>query len=109
MAYIILTAPHGHEFLNDVITPYVVDELDKMLTKNGHTVLALVNKIPRSFGDMNRQSTRDTPYRRTIETVVRSENKPDFLLDIHGFPDDTDSPLGGHDIVVLRSDRKSVV
>ena len=103
MAYIILTSPHGHPYLDDVIASHIVNELENLLKPVGHNVLSLVNKIPRKFGDMNRPSTRDTPYRRVIDAVLRSDNKPDFLLDVHGFPDNTDSPLGGNDIVVLRS------
>jgi hypothetical protein len=102
MSYIVLTVPHGSPYLDDVIAPFIVDQLEKLLKPN-HVVLSLVNKMPRSFGDMNRPTTRGTPYRRVIDAVLRSDNKPDFLLDIHGFPDNTDSSLGGNDMVVLRS------
>ena len=103
MAYIILTAPHGSQFLDDVIAPFIVDELEILLKNQGHEVIPLINRLPRSFQDMNRPASRNTSYRKVMDAVLTSQNKPDFLLDIHGFPDNTDSPLKNHDIVVLRS------
>jgi hypothetical protein len=99
---IFLSAPHANPFLNDVIAGHIVGQLSTLLSTNGHEVSIFVNQSPRSYGDMNRPSTRDTPWRRNLEYQLKL-HKPDFLLDIHGFPDCTDSPLHGFDIVVLNS------
>jgi len=99
---IFLTACHGNLFLNDVIAPHIVGELSRLLGKDGHDVSIFINTTPRSLGDMNRPSTRGTPWRRNLEYQIKLY-QPDFLIDIHGYPDCTDSPLHGHDIVVLNS------
>jgi hypothetical protein len=99
---IFLTAPHGNAFLNDVIAPHIVGELSRILGKDGHDVSIFVNQQPRSYGDMNRPSTRGTPWRKNLEYQIKLY-RPDFLLDVHGFPDNTDSSLHGYDMVVLNS------
>jgi len=99
--HVIITAPHGHPFLNDVVATPIVRNLEKLLHNTDITFEAFVNLEPRSSGDMNRPSTRGTPFRNLIEEAMKEG--ADFLLDIHGFPDSTTSPFKGYDIVVLQS------
>jgi len=50
---------------------------------------------------MNRPQTRGTNFRNKVERAM-SEGA-DFLLDIHSYPDSTESPFQGLDIVILNS------
>ena len=98
---IVLTAPHAHGYLNDVIASYITEELRDLLSNYGFDVETFINALPRSSMDMNRPPARNTGYRTIVREALKK--KPDFLLDIHGFPANTDGPLRGHDIVVLVS------
>jgi len=98
---VIVTAPHGNKFLNDVIAGHIIKHLVKLLDKTDIQYETFINEEPRSSGDQNRPPARDSPYREALrESLVEGA---DLLLDIHGFPNSTTSPFKGHDIVVLRS------
>ena len=109
--YCIITAPHGHCFVNDVIAAHICESISKELEIDTDIVCeVLINTLPRSFGDMNRKETRDTPYRKAIDEALDERPHPSILLDIHGFPNSTGSPFKGYDMVILisRPDQKEI-
>ena len=101
MKKIVLTAPHGNEYLNDVIAKHIAETLRDKLLQDDWGVSNFINVLPRSSGDMNRPKTRDTIYRNMVRNAISC--MPNMVLDIHGYPPDTDSPMRKHEMVVLRS------
>jgi hypothetical protein len=107
--YVLISVCHGHEFLNDVIASYIGENIHKELEfEKGIVCEVLINSLPRSLGDMNRKETRGTPFRNAVDEAL--DEKPIITLDVHGFPDSTDSPFKNYDIVVLisRPDQKEI-
>lgn len=93
---VILTVPHGcpsnlgNLRLCDLMAETTAKELHKSLNARNVSTQLFINKIPRQILDHNRIESRQTDWRRQITKAIQTTKQP-IVLDIHSFPNHTES------------------
>lgn len=105
MARILLTVPHAvcrneedkSNHFCDVVAEGAARKLFDYLTDKGHKVMLRVGDVNRIENDLNRPESRDTDFRKRVETDFK---RADFLLDVHSYPQEHVS--WNSDLVLLK-------